>query len=110
MEYKKLFTGKLSKLFPNKAEQGTVLKYLHNYKDEKDENGKFRVWLSILKCSKSVLTKIPELVELDKIDSRDFISLAEYPNQIKHGHTNDAKLQKQLEAADKSQFNAWLIK
>lgn len=101
---------KIRQVFPG-SNPKEILSCLEEYGIESHEPEKYRVYLAILKlCEEQKLTDPSHYVKAAKMDFRDVLAWAEYPNQIDHGPTRDPKVSARLKRQDKEQYQAWLEK
>ena len=71
-----------------------------------------RVQLAILKLSQDDPAKLLEYIEAAKVDYRDVLAWAEYPEQFRTGATRFNTAPNEYEAMlerDRMQYEAWLI-
>jgi hypothetical protein len=90
-----------------------ALEILDKYGSEQWEEAGERVHLAILKLSKGSLDPLKELIKLAKLDPRDVIAHAEYPEFSKLGFSGVDKLSASERAAlierDRRQYEQWLF-
>lgn len=70
-----------------------------------------RVQLAILKLSEGDTERLLHFIEAARIDYRDVLAWAEYPEQMRSGNTRDNTSLEEYEAMlrrDRSQYDAWL--
>ncbi|MBY0481795.1 MAG: hypothetical protein K2Q21_10590 [Chitinophagaceae bacterium] len=96
--------------FP-KLEFVEILNILQMYNSNSEE-GRNRIFASILKLSNGDFELIKMFVEKANFDFRDVIALSEYPNYSKYAFEEDLPQQKknQLINEDWNQFEKWLKK
>jgi hypothetical protein len=91
-------------------ETDKVINILSKYKSE-TEKGRNRVHAAILKIANCNAEKIEKYVEVAIVDSRDVLSMAEYPNYTKFYRNGISDKEKsQLFNDDWKQYNEWLNK
>lgn len=85
---------------------------LNEYGTSRWETGQERVQLAILKLCKGDRDELPKLVRMAKVDWRDVIAYAEYPEEMK---TNTVEMQnlpekdtRAIRRRDKRQYEQWL--
>lgn len=102
---------KIKKMWPGVDPQ-EILDILNEYGTERYETGRERVQLGILKLSKGDRKRLPELVRMAKIDWRDILAYAEYPEEMRTPPTKMHDLPpeeaKALRQRDKRQYEDWL--
>ena len=85
---------------------------LDQYGATSGERGRVRVQLAILKLSEGRGERLPELVRMAKIDYRDVLAYAEYPEEMRTGAVAMGKLSREEARAvrrrDKRQYRKWL--
>lgn len=67
--------------------------------------GADRVRLAILKLSKGGVERLPELLQLARIDPRDVVGEAEYPRQMHHP---PGMATAEMIRADRADYERWL--
>lgn len=105
-----LIESKIKKIFPGRSVV-EMMSILDRYGREKKEKEKDRVHLAILKlCEEEKLHDPIKYVETAKIDYRDVLAWAEYPNQLKHKNTFTLKPSEldKLKKLDEEQYLEWL--
>lgn len=101
--------AKVTRIFPD-SEISDVLAILDRYGTE-GEREKNRVHLAILKlCDEENLSDPSRYVEAAKIDYRDVLAWAEYPNQMRSGvsNTNEPEVVDRIREMDRKQYLKWL--
>lgn len=112
-KYKRdLVLTKIKKIFPHEA-PSTIMSILDlcNSSD-KNEEGRVRIQLAILKLCQGKIDKLKHYIEIAKSDYRDVIGPAEYPRAWKIGFVGTSKLDKsarqRLIEEDLRQYQDWL--
>lgn len=96
-----------NKLFGTNPDAEALLEALHAYAHSESP----RVQLAILKLSEGKPQKLMVYIEAARIDYRDVLAWAEYPEQIRSGATRYNTPLHEYEAiveADRKQYQAWL--
>ena len=88
-----------------------VMNILMKYVSQSEE-GRFRVYASILKLSGGDIRLVKEYIEKANADFRDVISLSEYPNYSRYALESDLSEEKEEELIkdDWIQYKTWLEK
>jgi len=102
---------KIKKMWPD-ADTQEILNLLNEYGTESYETGQTRVQLGILKLSGGDLKRLPDLVKMAKVDWRDILAYAEYPEEMR---TPPAKMRdmpkeesQSIRERDRRQYEKWL--
>jgi len=107
IDYTAILQRKLYSMFNDDSIRDRVCIELDRYGIESHEQETDRVKLAILKIADSDVKEIQAQVDSAKIDYRDILAYAEYPNQMKAGwNITDERLME----IDKQQYEAWLEK
>ena len=89
-----------------------VTAILDAYGTASHERERTRVQLAILKLSEGNFEKLPDLVKMAKIDYRDALAFAEYPEQMGTSVSESRKLppeeRKAIRKRDRQQYVDWL--
>jgi hypothetical protein len=95
--------AKIDSLFP--AEQRTMVRRLLASYSPPGDMSPDRIRLAILKLCEGNHERLPELLELARMDPRDVVGEAEYPRQMHHppGMATEEMIQ-----ADRIDFEEWL--
>jgi hypothetical protein len=106
-----LVLKKISQLWPD-LDSAEIMGVLDKYGEEAYEREPGRVQLGILKLSEGQLERLPDLVEMAKVDYRDVLAYAEYPEEARLSYEEKPKLpQEEIQAIrrrDKEQYLKWL--
>jgi len=85
---------------------------LNEYGTESHETGRARVQLGILKLSGGDREQLPDLVKMAKVDWRDVLAYAEYPEEIRMNPIEmremPEKAARAIRERDKRQYKKWL--
>ena len=95
------------KLFGAHPDAKALREALLKYSDKESP----RVHLAILKLSEGDTDKLMSFIEAAKVDYRDVLAWAEYPEQLRSGKTRYNTPLEEYEAilrADRTQYEAWL--
>ena len=105
--------SKIKKMWPD-ADPDEILDILDEYGKENYETGCMRVQLAILKLSGGDRERLPELIKMAKMDWRDVLAYAEYPEEMKTGPIKMRDMSKReaqsVRQRDKRQYEKWLKK
>jgi hypothetical protein len=89
-----------------------IMRILDEYGLVSSERGRARVQLAILKLSEGQRERLPELVRMAKLDYRDVLAYAEYPEEMRTGFVGMRQLSVEEQAAirrrDREQYEQWL--
>jgi hypothetical protein len=89
-----------------------IMEVLDEYGLKSSERGRTRVQLAILKLSEGRRERLPELVRMAKLDYRDVLAFAEYPEEMRTGFVKMRQLPAEEQAAirrrDREQYEQWL--
>lgn len=102
-----LVTHIFNKLFGSSPEAQELLAQLQSYEEYEPP----RVQLAILKLSNGDPAKLQGYIEAARLDYRDVLAWAEYPEQLRSGKTRYNTPLKEYEAilkADRQQYDDWL--
>jgi hypothetical protein len=108
-----LLLDKLHQLFPDEGSAMTALSLLSEYGIEAHELEQERVQLAILKLSEGDLSQLHQAVTAAKVDYRDVLAWAEYPEQTRAGASGADSSPESLCAMrkrDRQQYEQWLGK
>jgi hypothetical protein len=108
-DHKEILERKLAGMFPDEAIRSQAREILDAYGEESSEEGANRVRLAILKLSKPSLESVREYTQCARVDFRDVLAWAEYPNQIKNPPLKDEEKRKALIEQDRKQYEKWLL-
>src|SRR5207253_8857119 len=98
-----LVKDKIGKYFPGEEYQSIFAEFTTNGINDE------RIQLAVSKLSEGKLEKLREFIGAAKIDSRDVLAWAEYPEEFSEPTWNlDAETVKQLRERDKQQYLDWL--
>lgn len=104
---------KIKQLWPD-ADPQEILDLLNAYGTESYETGRTRVQLAILKLSGGDRERLPDLVKMAKVDFRDVLAYAEYPEEMRTAPTEmrdmPEKEVRSIRQNDREQYEAWLKK
>ncbi len=95
--------AKIDAIFPNDQAE-LVERQLAAYEPPSTMNAD-RVRLATLKLSAGDPERLPELLELARIDARDVVGEAEYPRQM---HQPPGMATPEMILADREDYEAWL--
>jgi len=102
---------KVKKTWPE-ADPQEIMDVLNEYGTKRHETGRERVQLAILKLSQGKRDRLPDLVKMAKVDWRDALAYAEYPEEMKTGPIKMRELSPQetraIRQRDKRQYKKWL--
>ena len=105
--------SKIKKMWPD-ADPQEIMDLLNEYGTKSYETGRTRVQLAILKLSKGDRERLPNLVNMAKVDWRDVLAYAEYPEEMKTGPIEMRDMSeeeaKSLRQRDREQYAKWLKK
>jgi hypothetical protein len=108
MEYSEELVSKFfEKDFGDESNFTELFEFLMSFKGNEPE----RVQLAILKLSEGDPDKLRQNVELAKIDYRDVLAGAEYPEQMESGATaynTETEDYEAILARDREQYESWL--
>lgn len=89
-----------------------IMDLLDRYGMERHEWGRARVQLAILKLSAGKRDRLEELVRMAKVDYRDALAYAEYPEEMRLGFIGMGQLSaeeaKAVRQRDRAQYLEWL--
>ena len=98
---------KIDKLFPER--KGEVAALLSEYGTEEYEREPERVRLAVLKISNGDLYKLKESIRAAKVDYRDVLAWAEYPEEMRStAQKPTTKEIERIRRRDRMQYEAWL--
>jgi hypothetical protein len=104
---------KIKQMWPD-ADPQEILDLLNAYGTESYETGRTRVQLAILKLSEGDRERLPDLVKMAKVDFRDVLPYAEYPQEMR---TDPIKMRdmpeeeaQSIRQRDRKQYESWLKK
>ena len=104
---------KIKQMWPD-ADPQEILGILNVYGTESYETGQTRVQLAILKLSEGDRERLPDLVKMAKVDFRDVLAYAEYPQEMR---TDPIKMRdmpeeeaQSIRQRDREQYESWLKK
>ena len=104
---------KIKQLWPD-ADPQEILDLLNAYGTESYETGRTRVQLAILKLSGGDRERLPDLVKMAKVDFRDVLAYAEYPEEMRTAPTEMRDMPEEevrsIRQSDREQYEAWLKK
>lgn len=102
---------KIKRMWPN-ADPQEILDLLNAYGTESYETGRIRVQLAILKLSEGDRERLPALVKMAKVDFRDVLAYAEYPEEMRTDPTKMRDISEEeaqsIRQRDREQYEAWL--
>jgi len=96
-----------NKLFNSNPDAQELLTQLQGYEGYEPA----RVQLAILKLSNGDSEKLQDYIQAARLDYRDVLAWAEYPEQIRSGKTRyntDLDVYEAILKADRQQYEAWL--
>lgn len=95
------------RLFGSDPDSDSLLELLQSYQGE----GQVRVQIAILKLSEGDPDKLRQFIEAAKVDFRDVLAWAEYPEQTATGATyynSSTDVYQDILGRDKEQYQRWL--
>jgi hypothetical protein len=102
---------KIKKMWPD-ADPQEILDLLNEYGTESYETGRTRVQLGILKLSAGDRERLPDLVKMAKVDWRDVLAYAEYPEEMRTDPTRMRDMPEEearsIRKRDRRQYEKWL--
>lgn len=102
---------KIKKMWPD-ADPQEILDLLNEYGTESYETGRARVQLGILKLSGGDRERLPDLVKMAKVDWRDILAYAEYPEEMRTSTTKRRDMPEEearsIRERDRQQYEKWL--
>ena len=102
---------KIKQMWPD-ADPQEILDLLNEYGTESYETGRTRVQLGILKLSRGDRERLPDLVKMAKVDWRDVLAYAEYPEEMRTDPTRMRDMPEQdarsIRERDRRQYEKWL--
>ena len=94
------------------ADPQEIMNILDKYGAESYERGRARVQLAILKLSEGGRDRLEDLVRMAKMDYRDVLAYAEYPEEMRIGFLGMSQLPaeevKAVRQRDREQYLEWL--
>ncbi|MEM1210073.1 MAG: hypothetical protein AAGI54_12480 [Planctomycetota bacterium] len=107
---RELVIQKLHQVFPLATQAEKALVVLDTYGDEQWHREKCRVQLAVLMSCNGKLERLRDLIEIAKLDYRDVLVGAEFPEQL--AIAPGAQPETEVEAArqrDRQRYEAWLL-
>jgi hypothetical protein len=106
---------RLSRHWPAAPEQAEARRLLATYGEAEHESDVVRVQLAILKLSVGSLQELAAMTAAAKLDYRDVVAWAEYPEELRASWSSRPTLAeserrdlKHMRARDRAQYEAWL--
>ncbi len=105
-----LVATKIRRIYPDR-DVDDVLATLDRYGAEEPGRENHRVHLAILKlCDEGDVADPAAYVDVAKIDYRDALAWAEYPNEIRSTGNAGPEEKEKLRKLDRAQYEEWLFK